>query len=112
LGWQILGRMMKENVKDVNSALVGKKIFSWGKGESKLSNVKARVMTKISSPNALLESQKKGVGFGSEMGSPVRAGGGTSVLSSKVNELKARVQKGSARPKNDAYNPGLEFRTQ
>ncbi len=58
---------MKENVKDVNSALVGKKIFSWPKGESKLSNVKARVMTKISSMTAMMAmmaSPKKGVGLG------------------------------------------------
>lgn len=55
---------MKENVKDVSSALVGKKIFSWPKGESKLSNVKARVMTKISSITAMMARPKKGVGFG------------------------------------------------
>ena len=45
----------------------------------------------------------------SDMGSPrspVKAGGGVSILSSKANELKAMVQKGSARPKNDTYNPG------
>ena len=86
-------------------------------------------MDKLSSVSVFDLGPKNGVGFGSEMGSlrspvkagggvsilrsdmgsprsPVKAGGGVSILSSKANELKAMVQKGSARPKNDTYNPG------